>query len=77
VVILLFLREQDVEQLLTMGDAVVAVEEAFRLHGLGRAGNRPRQRPRLERTMLQVMSAALPYIRFGLKAYAVTSRGVR
>lgn len=73
----LFLRERDVEQLLTMGDTLDAVEEAFRLQGLGRADNRPRQRPRLERTMLQAMSAALPGIGFGLKAYTVASGGVR
>ena len=73
----LFIREQDVKQLLTMDDALDAVEEAFRLQGLGRTDNRPRQRPRLERTMLQVMSAALPGIGFGLKAYTIASGGVR
>lgn len=73
----LFIRERDVEQLLTMGDALDAVEEAFRLQGLGRADNRPRQRPGVERTMLQVMSAAMPGIGFGLKAYTIASGGVR
>jgi ornithine cyclodeaminase/alanine dehydrogenase-like protein (mu-crystallin family) len=73
----LFLREHDVAALLTMDDALTAVEEAFRLHGLGEADNHPRQRPRLERTMLQVMSAAVPGLGFGLKAYTVASEGVR
>ena len=73
----LFIRERDVEQLLTMDDALDAVEEAFRLQGLGKADNRPRQRPRLEHAMLQVMPAALPGIGFGLKAYTIASGGVR
>ena len=73
----LFLREQDVAALLTMDDALAAVEEAFRLQGLGKADNRPRQRPRLEQTMLQVMAAGLPGVGFGLKAYTVASGGVR
>jgi len=73
----LFIREQDVRRLLTMGEALDAVEEAFQLQGLGKADNHPRQRPRLERTMLQVMPAALPSIGFGLKAYTVASHGVR
>ena len=73
----LFLREQDVAALLTLDDALDAVEEAFRLQGLGRVDNRPRQRPRLEHSTLQVMSAAVPSMGFGLKAYTVASGGVR
>ena len=73
----LFLSERDVAALLTMDEALAAVEEAFRLHGLGRADNRPRQRPRLEHTLLQVMPAAVPGMGFGLKAYTVASGGVR
>jgi ornithine cyclodeaminase/alanine dehydrogenase-like protein (mu-crystallin family) len=72
-----FLTEQDVANLLTMDEALAAVEEAFRLQGLGQADNRPRQRPRLERTLLQVMPAAVPGMGFGLKAYTVASGGVR
>jgi ornithine cyclodeaminase/alanine dehydrogenase-like protein (mu-crystallin family) len=73
----LFLRERDVKRLLTMDDALAAVEEAFRLQGLGKADNCPRQRPRVGRTMLQVMSAAIAGMGFGLKAYTVASGGVR
>jgi len=73
----LFLREQDVRTLLTMKDALAAVEEAFRLQGSGEADNRPRQRPRLPGTMLQVMSAGVRGMGFGLKAYTVGPRGVR
>lgn len=73
----LFLREEDVAELLTMEDTIAAVEEAFRLHGLGEADNRPRQRPRLSRSLIQVMPAAVPGAGFGLKAYTVGSKGVR
>jgi ornithine cyclodeaminase/alanine dehydrogenase len=73
----LFLTEQDVADLLTMDEALAAVEEAFRLQGLGRADNHPRQRPRLEHSLLQVMPAAVPGMGFGLKAYTVASGGVR
>jgi ornithine cyclodeaminase/alanine dehydrogenase-like protein (mu-crystallin family) len=73
----LFLREGDVKELLTMDHALAAVEEVFRLHGLGRADNHPRQRPRLGRAMLQVMPAGVAGMGFGLKAYTVASGGVR
>jgi len=76
-VMTLFLREQDVRALLTMEEALEAVEEAFRLHGLSMADNAPRQRPRLGGTMLQVMCGAVPGMGFGLKAYTVASGGVR
>lgn len=52
----LFLRGRDVTDLLTMHDALTAVEEAFRLHGQGKADNHPRQRPRLGRSVLQVVA---------------------
>ena len=73
----LFLREDDVRGLLTMEDALEAVEEAFRLHGLGEADNRPRQRPRLPEAMLHVLAAGVPGAGLGLKAYTVGSGGVR
>ncbi|MFQ5855920.1 MAG: ornithine cyclodeaminase family protein [Anaerolineae bacterium] len=73
----LFLREEDVARLLTMDDALAVVEEAFRLHGLGQAANRPRQRPRLARSILQVMPAAVLGMGLGLKAYSVGTKGVR
>ncbi len=73
----LFIREEDVEALLTMDDALTVVEEAFRLHGLGEADNQLRQRPRLARSMVQVMPAAVPGMGLGLKAYSVGTEGVR
>ncbi|MBS1251540.1 MAG: Delta(1)-pyrroline-2-carboxylate reductase [Anaerolineales bacterium] len=73
----LFIREEDVEELLTMDRTLAVVEEAFRLHGLGEADNQPRQRPRLARSMVQVMPAAVPGMGLGLKAYSVGTKGVR
>jgi ornithine cyclodeaminase/alanine dehydrogenase-like protein (mu-crystallin family) len=73
----LFLREGDVEELLTMDEALAAVEEAFRLQGVGKADNHPRQRPKLGHATLQVMPAAVAGMGFGLKAYTVASGGVR
>ena len=73
----LFLRESDVEQLLTMENTVAVVEEVLRLQGSGKADNRPRQRPMLERSMLQAMPAGVQGIGFGLKAYTIGTKGVR
>jgi ornithine cyclodeaminase/alanine dehydrogenase len=66
-----------VEELLTMDEALAAVEEAFRLQGVGKADNHPRQRPKLGHATLQVMPAAVAGMGFGLKAYTVASGGVR
>ncbi|HUV06667.1 MAG TPA: ornithine cyclodeaminase family protein, partial [Spirochaetia bacterium] len=65
------------EQLLTMEEAVAAVENAFLLLGQGRGDNKARQRPRLERSGLQVMAAALEGVGMGLKAYTISERGAR
>jgi ornithine cyclodeaminase/alanine dehydrogenase-like protein (mu-crystallin family) len=73
----LFLRENDIKSLLTMDDAIEAVEHAFRLQGLGQADNLPRQRPRTERSELHVNSSAVSEMGLGLKAATVGSRGVR
>ncbi|MBI2888081.1 MAG: ornithine cyclodeaminase family protein [Chloroflexi bacterium] len=55
----LFLREADVQQLLTMEEALVAIEESFRLQGLGQAVNRPRQRLRTGDSVLMIMPAVI------------------
>lgn len=66
----IFLREQDVAQLLTMKDALRLVEEAMRDYGRGHAQNQPRQRICAPHGVLHVMPAgwfARGYV--GFKAY--------
>lgn len=74
----LFLREADVEALLTMEEAIEAVEAAFRALGQGRAENRPRARAYVPGGVLNVMCAALPEAGvLGLKSYTGFRSGVR
>ncbi len=56
----LFLTESDVENLLTMSDALRLVEDALREMGEARASNRPRQRVRAPNGILNLMPAGLP-----------------
>jgi ornithine cyclodeaminase/alanine dehydrogenase-like protein (mu-crystallin family) len=71
------LREHDVERLVTLADAVAALEFAFGEWAAGRADNQPRRRVRGE-VVLAIMSAALPARQLvGFKTYAVGKQGVR
>ncbi len=70
----LFLRESDVERLLTLDDALRAVEEAFRSWGEGRAVNRPRMRVRVPHGFLHLMpAAALDERVMGFKSYSTVA----
>jgi alanine dehydrogenase len=70
----ILLRESDVEKIATMGMALEAVEEAFRLQGERKADNAPRRRSRISHGLLHVMSASLPTAGFaGLKSYTAAS----
>jgi alanine dehydrogenase len=74
----LYLRESDVETLLSPKDAVVAVEACFARMAWGRVENRPRFRIGLEDGLLNVMAAAdLELGVAGLKTYAGFADGVR
>jgi alanine dehydrogenase len=74
----LFLREDDIALVLRMPEVITAVEDAFRLQGLGKIVNRPRQRVSAEGTILQVMSAAVPALGvMGLKAYSSNGGSTR
>jgi len=67
----IFLKESDVEQLVTMKMALEAIEQAFRLQGESRAENAPRRRCRFGHGFLHVMSASLPSLGLaGLKSYS-------
>ncbi len=66
----ILLRESDVDKLTTMGMALEALEEAFRLQAENKADNAPRRRSRVQRGLLHVMSASLPTLGLaGLKSY--------
>ena len=56
----LFLTESEIEEILTMPDAIQVVEDALREIGNGHAFNRPRQRVRAATGVLHVMPAGLP-----------------
>ena len=73
-----FFTEDEVGRLLTMEDAVSAVEAAFRELSQEQAVNRPRVRVRLPGVMLHVMPAGSQKLdRLGLKAYTATREGAR
>jgi ornithine cyclodeaminase/alanine dehydrogenase-like protein (mu-crystallin family) len=72
----LYLAEQDIDSLLTPGDALEAVEGSFRRIADGVVENVPRRRLRLDGGMLAVMSAAdLGLGVAGVKTYAAGRGG--
>jgi alanine dehydrogenase len=73
----LFLREEEVAALLSMPDAIDAVEEAFRRVGRGEGVNRPRQRVQMPGGTLQVMPAGVRGMGLGFKAYLSRREGIR
>ncbi len=73
----IFLREHDVENLLTLPAALARVEEALRDFGMGNAQNRPRQRVRGS-GVLHVMTASWTTRGYmGFKAYTALRGGTR
>jgi ornithine cyclodeaminase/alanine dehydrogenase len=69
---MLYLTEQDVTNLLTMQDALAAVELAFKAQATGDATNEPRRRVRANNAILMTMSGAIASLNaFGYKAYSV------
>lgn len=69
---MLYLTEQDVTKLLTMPDALDAVEMAFKAQATGDATNEPRRRVRANNAILMTMSGAIASLNaFGFKAYSV------
>jgi len=74
----LFLSENDVKQLLTVGMAMEAVESAHRDLALGQAQDTPRARTRLPQTALHILQGALPAQGvLGYKAYTSNRSGNR
>jgi alanine dehydrogenase len=74
----LYLREADVEELLSPADAVEVVEGCFARIARGAVENRPRYRLRLEEGRLHVMAAAdLELGRTGVKTYVGFADGTQ
>jgi ornithine cyclodeaminase/alanine dehydrogenase-like protein (mu-crystallin family) len=74
----LFLGEKDVEQVLSMDDAVRVLEETFKQQGSGNIINHPRLRIRTEKSMLHYLAGAVPHMRvMGYKAYTSYRGGVK
>lgn len=74
----LFLREAEVQQLLTMPLALQAVEEAFLMLGRGEAIDIPRERTRLPKVAQHILQGALPSHQIiGYKHYTSSRAGIR
>jgi alanine dehydrogenase len=78
----IYLTEQDVTEVLTIEETIVALEDVFRAQSAGTANNEPRHRTRAAGATLHVLSAAIgPFRSFkgllGLKSYSVTRHGAR
>lgn len=74
----LYLREAEIDELLTMADVVDAVEAVETARAAGEAWQEPRRRLRMPRGMLHTMSAAWPARGvFAHKAYAAVGGDVR
>jgi alanine dehydrogenase len=74
----LFLGEKDVEQVLSMDDAVRVLEETFKQQGSGNIINHPRLRIRTEKSILHYLAGAVPHMKvMGYKAYTSYKGGVK
>lgn len=74
----IYLTEADVTRLVTMSDAMTAVEACFRHQGEGQATTEPRRRVRTPEGMLHVMFAADRGAGvMGLKSYTTFAGGAR
>ena len=74
----LLLRESDVENLLTMKDAMDLVEKVHREYSTGQASDVPRERTRTPKAALQILQGAVPSTGvFGYKAYTTGVEGAR
>jgi ornithine cyclodeaminase len=74
-----YIKEQEVQQILTMAKAVELVEQALRERAEGRAVDVPRVRTRTAAGTLHVMQAAAPALKLiGYKAYySAAGKGTR
>jgi ornithine cyclodeaminase/alanine dehydrogenase-like protein (mu-crystallin family) len=68
----LYIKEQEVEQLISVPEVIELLDTAFRDQASGRAWTNPRNRLRLPGATLHMMAGAIPGY-FGYKAYTVTA----
>ncbi|PYR68622.1 MAG: hypothetical protein DMG20_09115 [Acidobacteria bacterium] len=68
----LYLKEAEVEQLVTLPEVISALERAFLDQAAGRAWTNPRNRLHLPGVTLHMMAGAIPGY-FGYKAYTVSA----
>jgi ornithine cyclodeaminase len=74
----LFLKEADVEKLLTMERTIELVERVHREYSTGQASDVPRERTRLPKVALQILQGAVPSANvLGYKAYTSSREGTR
>jgi alanine dehydrogenase len=74
----LFLKESDVEQLLTMSTTLELIERVHREYSTGNAIDVPRERTRLPKAALHILQGAVPSAGvFGYKAYTSSREGIR
>jgi ornithine cyclodeaminase len=74
----LFLKESDVEQLLTMSTVLELIERVHREYSTGQAIDVPRERTRLPKSALHILQGAVPSAGvFGYKAYTSNREGIR
>src|SRR5262245_55763682 len=66
---ILYLREEEVSQLVTVAEVIDALDMTFRHQATGSAFTNPRTRLRMPGGMLHLMAGAIPDF-FGYKAYA-------
>ena len=68
----LYIKEEDVEELVAVPEVIDALDIAFRDQAAGRAWTNSRNRLRLPGATLHMMAGAIPGY-FGYKAYTVTA----
>ncbi|MBN1930492.1 MAG: ornithine cyclodeaminase family protein [Desulfobacterales bacterium] len=74
----LFLREEEVKQIITMQMTVDAVEDVMKEYAIGQAFNIPRERTRIQKGALHILQGAVEsHGVFGYKAYTSTKEGNR
>src|SRR3954470_22998050 len=72
----LYLKEEDVEKLVSVPEVIDVLDTAFRDQAAGRAWNNSRNRLRLPGATLHRMAGAIPGY-FGYKAYTVSAGKAR